>query len=321
MGVYHLMGLGTSPGAVTAPLSYMAHRYARWNAEDQLFFERSGEARQRDKSAKVGDVQALVFFTTQEVLTGSMPALRYVDNHPGETIGKQIERAPMKQVLTSLLADILPGISKRDAVDLFWCEIDRRDIQNVYERAIRVVVALAGVGGQGKEMWANLTGGNNVTNFALELAATLSGQIARLYYIQAQDIDAERCVYFTAENGYWVELPVMPLALGRLRATILKIVEVRPCTAEQIYSIVRQDYWDLAHGIESTDLLHDLYLKPMRKQGLLLQTDAGFQIGPQWALIQPFEEAWQRTRDNEDTIEQLAKQEGWITHQTLRLRG
>jgi hypothetical protein len=52
---------------------------------------------------------------------------------------------------------------------------------------VRVVSALAGVGGQGKEMWVNLTGGNNMINFALELAATLSGDVARLYYVQAEN--------------------------------------------------------------------------------------------------------------------------------------
>lgn len=31
MGTYHLMGLGRSPGAVIGPLTYLAHRYQRWN--------------------------------------------------------------------------------------------------------------------------------------------------------------------------------------------------------------------------------------------------------------------------------------------------
>lgn len=82
---------------------------------------------------------------------------------------------------------------------------------------IQVVAALASVGGQGKEMWINLTGGNNVINFALQLAATLSGAVSQLYYVQAENPDAEKCVRFTAENGYWVDLPIMPLTLGALK--------------------------------------------------------------------------------------------------------
>lgn len=60
MGVYHLMGLGRSPGVVTGPLTYLAHRYTRWNDDDQRFFDRSGEACQRQAGEKVGDVQAIV---------------------------------------------------------------------------------------------------------------------------------------------------------------------------------------------------------------------------------------------------------------------
>lgn len=317
MGVYHLMGLGTSPGAVTAPLSYLAHRYHRWNESDSVFFERSGETKQRAKSEKVGDVQSLVFFTTEEVLSGKLQARNYIKNMAGQTKGTPGEPQPMKQVLSGLLAEILSKITKRKAVDVFWCEIDRRNIQDAYTKVIRVVAALSGVGGQGKEMWANLTGGNNVTNLALELAANLSGQIARLYYVQAQDEIAEKCVFHTAENGYWVELPVMPLAIGRLREIILNLVESERQTASQIYSKIQSEYWDLARGIESeTDLL-ERYLKPMRKQGLLSQTDTGFQIGSQWKLVQPYQALWQEAQEKSVSIEQLSKQESWITHQEL----
>ncbi len=41
MGVYHLMGLGRSLGTVIGPLTYLAHRYQRWNADDRCFFARS----------------------------------------------------------------------------------------------------------------------------------------------------------------------------------------------------------------------------------------------------------------------------------------
>jgi len=83
MGIYHLMGLGRSPGTVIGPLTYLAHRYNRWNADDRRFFARSGEVRQRQVGEKVGDVQALVLFTTPEVLSGQVKAFSYVDNSPG----------------------------------------------------------------------------------------------------------------------------------------------------------------------------------------------------------------------------------------------
>jgi hypothetical protein len=50
------MGLGRSVGTVIGPLTYLAHRYNRWNDEDQRFFARSGEVRQRQAGEKVGAV-------------------------------------------------------------------------------------------------------------------------------------------------------------------------------------------------------------------------------------------------------------------------
>ncbi len=56
MGVYHLMGLGLSPGVVIGPITYLAHRYQRWNEDDQRFFDLSGEVKQRKKGEKVSDI-------------------------------------------------------------------------------------------------------------------------------------------------------------------------------------------------------------------------------------------------------------------------
>lgn len=321
MGVYHLMGLGRSPGAVTGPLSYLAHRYQRWNKEDQLFFARSGEQDQRARGKKVGDVQALVLFTTREVLTGGTVAYRYTDNPPGRiTTAPEREGGPMKDVLRRLLKRDWPGISGgRTEGSIFWCEIDRRDIGNVYSHVVQVVAALAGVGGQGKEIWINLTGGNNVINFGLELAANLSGEVARLYYVQAENQNAERCVRFTAENGYWVELPVMPVALSRLTFVILKLLAHKPLSTDHIYSMICSQYWDLKRGLNSKEALVEEYLTPMWKQGLIAETETGYVIGPQWKLIRPYQERLEEARHVPPTIEELAREEPWIEGEAIAL--
>jgi hypothetical protein len=323
MGVYHLMGLGRSPGTVTGPLTYLAHRYQRWNADDQRFFARSGEVRQRAAGEKVGDVQAIVLFTTREVLNGDVSALDYVDNPPSRiTEGPVQGREPMKEVLRRLLHREWPAISggRREGT-IFWCEVDRRDIRTTYERVIRVVAALAGVGGQGKEMWANLTGGNNVINAALELAAMLSGDVARLYYVQAENQAAEKCVRYTAENGYWVDLPVMPLALGRLSRAIIGLLEQQgPLPLEEIYSILQSEYWDLSRGLTSKDVLKDEYLAPLWKQGLIAEADGGYTVGPQWELVHPYQKVLERARQTRLSIEALARQELWLEEEKLLLK-
>lgn len=323
MGVYHLMGLGRSPGTVIGPLTYLAHRYQRWNAEDQRFFSRSGEVKQREAGKKVGDVQALVLFTTREVLNGEVPVQDYVDNPPGRIAEGPVQKnGKMKDVLRSLLQREWPAISggRREGT-IFWCEVDRRDIRTTYERIIRVVAALAGVGRQGKEMWVNLTGGNNVINFALELAATLSGEVARLYYVQAENPAAEKCVRFTAENGYWVDLPVMPLSLGRLSRVIIDLLTGGPLPLEDLYSILQNDFWDLSRGLTSEEVLREEYLAPLWKQGLIAEANGGYVVGPQWELVRPYQEVLEKARQAGQTLEQLAKQESWIEQEELPLRG
>lgn len=321
MGVYHLMGLGTSPGAVTAPLSYLAHRYRRWNSEDATFFERSGEAKHRTENKKVGDVQALVFLTTEEVLSGKLQARGYIKNIAGSTKGASGEAQPMKQVLSGLLAEILPDFTERKTVDIFWCEIDRRDIQDVYAKVVQVVSALSGVGKQGKEMWANLTGGNNVTNLSLQLAANLSGQIARLYYVQAQDESAEKCVFYTAEKNYWVELPAMPLSLSPVMRAILDVLSHSPNSSDsELYSrlLQHEQYWSYVQGIAPANF-YKAYLEPMWKQGLI-RGEKKYVVGDQWDLIRPYETLWQEIKEQQLTIEQLAQQENWLEYQELSLR-
>ena len=316
MGVYHLMGLGRSPGTVIGPLTYLAHRYNRWNADDQRFFARSGEVRQRQAGEKVGDVQALVLFTTPEVLSGQVKAFSYVDNSPGGIVtGPEKSGELMKEILRDLLRREWPAISGgRKKGTIFWCKVDRRDIRTTYERVIHVVAALASVGGQGKEMWANLTGGNNVINLALELAAILSGDIARLYYVQAENEAAEKCVRYTAEDGYWVDLPVMPLALGRLRQTIIQVLNDNgPISLEDLYSYLQSKYWDLSQGLTSEETLRNEYLAPLWKQGLIAEADGGYVVGPQWELIRPYQELLREARSTGLTIEELAEEnKDWL---------
>jgi hypothetical protein len=322
MGVYHLMGLGRSAGAVTGPLSYLAHRYQRWDNADQCFFARSGEQAQRERGEKVGDMQAVVLFTTQEVLTGALSSFDYVENSPGRITEKPVRPGgPMKEVLRDLLKKEWPGVSgDRSAGTAFWCEVDRRDIRTTYGRIVQVVAALAGVGGQGKEMWINLTGGNNVINFALELAATLSGDVARLYYVQAENPAAEKCVRFTAENGYWVELPMMPLALGRLSQVILDLLQKEEMDTRLLYGILHSQYWDLGHGLDSPQTLREDYLRPLWKQGLIAEARKQvYTIGPQWKLIQPYQQTLRQTRDACLTIEELAHQMPWIEQEKILL--
>ena len=323
MGVYHLMGLGLSPGTVIGPLSYLAHRYQRNGPADREFFARSGERDQRREGKKVGDVQAIVLFTTPEVVHGDLRGLawEYVDNGLARREGATGVRAPMPEVLRRFLPAEWRRITGRKEGDLFWCEIDRGDIRTTYDRMVRVVAALAGVGGQGKEMWANLTGGTNVVNSALHLAAALSGEIARTYYVQAQE-GMEKHLRCTAEDGYWVELPSMPLALAPLSREILALVrEHTSMTAGKIRERLVGEHWSLLGALDKDAFIRS-YLGPLWKCGLLAEVDGlpgAYQVGPQWTLIEPYADVLASARADGVTIEALAEREPWLTREIVPL--
>lgn len=321
MGVYHLMGLGLSPGTVIGPFSYLAYRYERWNPEDRHFFSRSGEIEQRELGAKVGDIQALVMFTTKEVIEGTKETRSYIENMPGQIKGLEHKGGKMKDVLRKLLRKEWPQISNRHLGEIFWCEVDLKDILLTFDHIAKVVTALGTVGSQGKELWSNLTGGNNVVNFALQLAAALSGEVSRLYYVQAGSSEAEKCLRFTSCEGYWVEMPVMPLSLNEVSLGILEMLEYKTLKLENLYSQMcgHPKFYIIAQDEGSPAAFKEKYLTSMWHQGLIREQEKNvYSIGPQWEIVCPYENILQKARKDKRTIEQLAKEEPWIEMEHLK---
>jgi hypothetical protein len=330
MGVYHLMGLGRSVGVVTGPVSYLAHRYTRWNPEDREFFGRSGEASQRERGAKVGDIQAIVLFTSPEVIKGYDPELKkdclaydYIENLPGTTKGPECKGGKMRELLPKVLCEELQGIcGGRKECELFWCQVDRRDITITYERVATVVAAVAGTGALGHEIWVNLTGGNNVINLSLELAASLSGKVGRIYYVQAQDAQAEKCIRYTAENGYWVEIPVIPLSIPSPHRAILSLLsEVGEMGLEEMLSRLKThaDYWAQFES-ETPDSLRSKYLDSLWKEGLVEGSGRRWRVSRRWELIRHFQDLWESVAKTTRSLENLAKDVKWLERDILRLK-
>ena len=335
MGVYHLMGLGLSPGAVTGPISYLAHRYQRGKKEDLEFFARSGEAEQNPEEK--GDIQGIVIFTTKEVLEGSdtQDELYYVENRSG-TVAKRPHtplNLPMQTQLKELLkkdwSNIRGKQHPRENGHIYWCEVDLRNTELTYDRIIKVVAALDHPGKRGKEVWSNLTGGNNVINFALQLASTLSSTIGRLYYIQAINEDAEKCVRFTSslerdKDDYWVDLPVIPLVLSPLIEEVIKIIGSEPLDYHDIHSRLGQSnsQWELLLKVPDAEEFNQRYLLPMWKPGIIQTVKKNvYTVGSQWKLIQEYKEKFEEAKKTALNIDELAKdaKEQWINKEEINL--
>jgi hypothetical protein len=163
MGIVHLAGLGTSPGAVTAALAYV----------------------KRNPQPGAGEmVEELIVFTSPEIRNGKLAAEEYTWNEYGKTHPRKGWNRPRHQpnVLKVVqeflqLEEVLPPRGK-----MYVWEVDTNDFDSCFEAVAKVVVAKGDPMGTGKHLWANLTGGTNVLNAAILEAAIFSGFIARIYY-------------------------------------------------------------------------------------------------------------------------------------------
>jgi hypothetical protein len=297
VGVYHFMGLGRSPGAVTAAISYLADRYARYDPTDRAFFARSGESRQ---TSKRGDAQAIVLFSTPEVLEGRPEGLseRYKENAPGSAGGTlRIGNEALPKLLKKKLATDLKHLAGgRQQVSLFWCEVDLEDIHLTFERVARVMYAAKPPGEVGKEIWVNLTGGANTLNLSLQLAASLLGHPARLYYLLSKDRECLRHTtpgkdLGTERDHFWVDVPVIYLRMDPAIRKMLELLEAEagPIEEQELLSRLKADsaHWT---GFQSADLqaFRRAFLQPLSGTVLERIDSQRVAVGKEWAVLKDY---------------------------------
>ncbi len=251
MGVYHIMGVGLSPGVVLGPVSYIAMRQARWkkdvpnNIEDKKFFERSGEIAHREGKGKkeeetVGDIQAIVLITSKEVIYDREKVHEYIDNQASTSQGRTVSN---KVILREVIKEKLKAIAKpackgREELPVYWITVDRYDLEDCVRKVSRILTLLSEMkGGQGKEIWINLTGGNNLINLSLQITSSLLGKVGRYYYISAKNDFEEKCILYTKEQDYWIDIPSFNTTINLLTTEIMSIItEAKTIKAHEIHS-------------------------------------------------------------------------------------
>lgn len=329
MGVYHFMGLGRSVGVVSSAVSYIAARYQRNNASDQEFFALSGEVNQ---TAQRGDVQALVLFTTPEVREGRAEGLclDYEANTIGQKQGTPVvkDTAPMTQALKNLMTDELRMLAGgRREIDVYWCDFNRNDATETFERVARVIAAAKPRGKLGKEVWINLTGGTNVLNLSLQLAAALSGASARLYYLLADNIRLARPSLPVGKIGsdedrFWVELPLVYLAFDAAHRAALEELELvgAPIREADLLSRLKGRSQEF-HNLDAQSFQR-LFLVPLYAQQLVLWDSGELRTGARWQTFKRYYDVMNRILEGQaEPLARLAADEDWFHHSTFDLRG
>lgn len=168
MGIVHFAGVGTSPGAVTSPLAYLKQKPKGFPHEGVI-------------------AESAVIFCSHDVYQGDRLADDFVWNSYGHTGPRQGWEKPRKpshviEVIRDFLTNEKYGVSLEGGKLYVWA-VDVQDYNECFRAIAQATIALGhGTSGQGKFVWAHLTGGTNVLNAALMQVALLSGLIGRMYY-------------------------------------------------------------------------------------------------------------------------------------------
>ena len=246
MGVYHAMGLGLSPGAVTMPLNALLTRLllaSKGDVNARRFFSGSGERSGRDVAGKI---EGLIFFTSKGVCNNETKFFEYCSNEIGNMHGRQNDRKPARKEFMKILSEIfsvnhLEKLNKNfniganseqiekiipRNIPIFFVDIARGDFDTTFERVFLVLHSLGMSGSLGKETWANITSGDNPVNASLITAGYITGNIRRMYYFQVENKYLKLINPWTSKIedflSCWKELPVYPVGIDRVEYWILK---------------------------------------------------------------------------------------------------
>ena len=168
MGITHFVGLGQSPGAVTAGLSYLKHEF--------------GDSTEYGKI-----VEKVVIFTSPEIVRGEETAFLSVEN---DYMRRNTKREWKNKSSLEIVKDFLS--IEFENLELYLCEVNVKDFSKCFEAITKALLKFHSPGKVGRHIWANLTGGTNILNSALMHVVYLSGFIPVLYYTFVARRDDEK---------------------------------------------------------------------------------------------------------------------------------
>ncbi|MCS7145929.1 MAG: hypothetical protein RMJ28_02755 [Nitrososphaerota archaeon] len=185
MGVYHFAGLGTSPGAVTSPLTiiYILLKSAKLgDKRARDFFRHSGERGQELKGAP----ENLILFTSRDVINGMKPKNQLMSRlFPNKKFGDNIV-----EIIHNFLSNLTEALGLSRIYDEGWIkkiylvEVDHLKFDDCYPKVNTFLYAC-----RDKECWINAQAGSNPINTSLILAGSLNLISWKYYHVRQTSID------------------------------------------------------------------------------------------------------------------------------------
>lgn len=322
MGVYHVMGLGKSPGAVTSVLHYLVDRLNQY-LNDKGFFSQSGEWNQKTEWRSKGTIrppgylQGLILMTTPEI-----------------KLNKEKLREPIegKSNILDIVRNELVKLKKHnkscfnDSFEFSVCTTPYKDFDTAYERSLLILNALGPSGKTGKEVWLNLTAGDNALVMALHLASAYTGRVAR-WYCTNVDKDRERELRhpvlksdlgLEGEDKFWTDLPVVVIQNHEVRLCILELLEKegKAIEDEELCSRLKNMGKPELSDLDVQSLRRN-YLHSMESQKLTERAgEHSVKIGPMWCRVKKYYEMANQATENL-ALNKLCEKYEWADHEIL----
>lgn len=309
MGVWHISGLGKSPGAITVPLTYIYVFLSEALKGDQKateFFKHSGELQKSHGEEIKGAPEAIVLFSSKEIIQGKI-AGDWKDNW-FKTNAKTIPEA-IKKYLFSLFEDLARKnqmfSNLKDNLTLkniYLVEVDHQDFKDCYRKAYITTAAL-----KDKEIWVNITGGTNPINAGIFLAATFNASLPyRFYYLFQNDVklmhpECDRSkICSEIPPPTWHDIPFFSFGMGDLYKKLKERFDIKE---------------KVSIG-EIKGLLQELGYGPIfeKLRGRVIEIEG--EIAKKGWLLKTWEEMEDHIKHGKDlnssTWQKLAQAEGWL---------
>ena len=318
MSVYHISGLGTSPGALTMPLTavYLLHTAMETGHDGAIkFFEFTGKRENPDEKPYP---EAVVVFTSKEVIEGHKK-IKYRSEWFSFGTSKDGRAEPIHKPIKKYLCELIDYINTTFSLDinppkvLYFIETDYQSFEDAY---YKVGVTLNGL--KRKEAWVNMIGGSNQINVALFLAGTYTAVPMRYYYLFQNNIlkmEPEWIDKPTNVNSLWMcankilsywykcSLPPFNLGIGSvLRNLYLLFRKKEKVSSAEIMKILKERGFDKKY---IPKLIGSGYLISYGKEGPFLK-------GP---ALDSTIELWNKI--NKEGIDDTSEWEEWAKNEGI----
>lgn len=304
MGVWHIGGLGISPGAVTIPLTYvylLLKQATLGDKKAQDFFAASGG---QSAGGLRGLPEALVLFTSKEVADGQRQG-KIVDKWFGT---KQKRSAPetIRSYLVKLLESLKDTKFSPSAGDnwikhFYIILVNHQDFDDCFSKILITLNAL-----RDKEIWVNMVGGTNQINAALLAAGGFTAAATRNYYIFQNNIDLlhpdiERPNFqeprLLIPPSGWYELPFFTIDMSQLYEQLTQLFQTKP----------KASIAEIRNLMQNLKLPEQLLVK-IRGTFIRAANHNSVTKGP---MLEYWEKKWQSLKAQSGTITNMSAWENW----------